>query len=228
MALGDIEQDEELFTVPRTAIISAQNSDLGVKLPSVLADLGPWLSLILVLIYERLQGSHSKWKPYLDILPQHFDSLIFWSQEELSDLQGSAVVQKIGKEDADAIFKDKIVPIVRSHPNLFDPAKMMEVLDTEMTTEAATVALAHTMGSTVMAYAFDIETDREDRIEDDEGFVSDEEEDALPKGMVPMADILNADADRNNVRYPPFFCLQLLDEQLLTTTRLDYFTISLP
>ncbi|KAI9700444.1 MAG: hypothetical protein M1836_002459 [Candelina mexicana] len=200
VALADLEQGEELFTIPRTAIISVQNSALSEKLRSVLEDLDPWLSLIVVLVYERLQGPDSKWKPYLDIHPQQFDSLMFWSQQELSELQGSAVVQKIGKEEADTIFKDKIVPIVISRPDLFDPAKIVELVKAEITVEAAIVALAHIMGSTVMAYAFDIEDDSEDQLEDDEGFVSDEEEDTLPKGMVPMADIMNADADRNNAR----------------------------
>jgi SET domain-containing protein 6 len=56
------------------------------------------------------------------------------------------------------------------------------------------------MGSTIMAYAFDLEkvTGEEDE-GDDEGFVSDDEGVTMPKGMVPLADMLNADADRNNV-----------------------------
>ncbi|KAI9796233.1 MAG: hypothetical protein M1835_004495 [Candelina submexicana] len=199
VALADLEKGEELFTIPRTAIISVQNSALSEKLRSVLEDLDPWLSLIVVLIYERLQGPDSKWKPYLDIHPQQFDSLMFWSQQELSELQGSAVVHKIGKEEADTTFRDKIVPIVISRPDLFDPANIAALDKAETTVEAAIVALAHIMGSTVMAYAFDIEDDSEDQVED-EGFVSDEEEDTLPKGMVPMADIVNADADRNNAR----------------------------
>ncbi|KAI9721445.1 MAG: hypothetical protein M1812_002207 [Candelaria pacifica] len=200
VALADIEQDEELFTIPRAFIITTQNSDLSKILPSVFEDLDPWLSLILVLIYEDLQGSNSKWKPYLDIFPRQFDGLIFWSQEELLELQGSAVVKKIGKKESDTVFNDKIVPIVRSHPDLFNPTKLRESVETATTVEAAIVALAHVMGSMIMAYAFDLEVDREDLVEDDEGFVSDEEDGALPKGMVPMADILNADADRNNAR----------------------------
>jgi N-lysine methyltransferase SETD6 len=64
----------------------------------------------------------------------------------------------------------------------------------------AIIALAHRMGSTIMAYAFDLEKVTGEEIEgDDEGFVSDDDDVTMPKGMVPLADMLNADADRNNV-----------------------------
>ena len=41
------------------------------------------------------------------------------------------------------------------------------------------------------------------KVADEDGYVSEDEDEALPKGMVPMADMLNADADRNNVGAPP-------------------------
>lgn len=60
------------------------------------------------------------------------------------------------------------------------------------------------MGSLILAYSFDIEKDEDNSSKSGEdGFVTDdddEDENLLTKGMVPMADMLNADADRNNVR----------------------------
>lgn len=52
-----------------------------------------------------------------------------------------------------------------------------------------------------MAYAFDIDVDNNDNADepDEDGFFTDDE-DEPNKGMIPMADMLNADADRNNVR----------------------------
>ena len=58
------------------------------------------------------------------------------------------------------------------------------------------------MGSTIMAYAFDLEKSSQSKNEED-GWEEDSEDGegaALPKGMVPMADMLNADADRNNAK----------------------------
>ncbi len=71
------------------------------------------------MIYEYLQGNDSYWKPYFDILPNTFDTLMYWSDEELLELQGCAVVHKIGKKAADERFQLVIVPIVQvSHLSL--------------------------------------------------------------------------------------------------------------
>jgi SET domain-containing protein 6 len=56
------------------------------------------------------------------------------------------------------------------------------------------------MGSLIMAYAFDVEPATPRKDVDEEGFAEEEEDEALPKGMIPLADMLNADADRNNAR----------------------------
>ena len=58
------------------------------------------------------------------------------------------------------------------------------------------------MGSIILAYSFDIESEDNDiESDEDDCFVIDdgEEDGMLKKGMVPLADMLNADADRNNV-----------------------------
>lgn len=65
------------------------------------------------MIYEHLQGPRSKWKPYFDVLPETFDTLMFWSNAELSELQGSAVLQKIGKIEADKTFRKEILPRIQ-------------------------------------------------------------------------------------------------------------------
>ena len=69
--------------------------------------------LILVMIYEYLHENNSYWKPYFNILPKTFDTLMYWTHEELLELQASAVVHKIGKETADKRFQNVIVPIVQ-------------------------------------------------------------------------------------------------------------------
>jgi len=64
-----------------------------------------------------------------------------------------------------------------------------------------------------MAYAFDIEPTNPRGDVDEEGFADEEDDDALPKGMVPLADMLNADADRNNARL--FYEAQYLEMKAL-------------
>jgi hypothetical protein len=38
---------------------------------------------------------------------------MYWTNDELAELQASAVVAKIGKQDADELFRDKLWPIVK-------------------------------------------------------------------------------------------------------------------
>ncbi|KAF2490492.1 SET domain-containing protein [Lophium mytilinum] len=194
VATSDIEEDELLFSIPRTSVLSVENSQLSKKAPSLFTELDPWLSLIVVMIYEYLQGSSSIWKPYFDILPAEFDTLMFWNEEELAELQASAVREKIGKTDADKTFEELLVPLIREHADTFFAGANMQLTDPDL------VTLAHRMGSTIMAYAFDIEPVETEKEADEDGYVSEDEDEALPKGMVPLADMLNADADWNNAR----------------------------
>jgi SET domain-containing protein 6 len=203
VARTNIPEGEELFSIPRSLILTVQNSQLKTLLPQDVEALGPWLSLMLVMIYEYLQGDQSKWSPYFRVLPTRFDTLMFWSLAELAELQASAIVDKIGKQGADESILDSIAPIVRANPNLFPPVNGLPSYEGDAGT-AALLELAHVMGSLIMAYAFDIEKADDDDDEPEgsnDGYMTDDEEEQLSKGMVPLADLLNADADRNNVSF---------------------------
>lgn len=144
------------------------------------------------MVLEHSLGAASKWKPYLDVLPEQFDTLMFWNQEELDNLRGSAVVDKIGKQSAEHDFRTILMPIIRQVP---DSYTVKHLNDDDL------IRLCHRMGSTIMAYAFDVEQPSNEQEESDGWEVaSDDEESVLPVGMIPMADMLNADADRNNAK----------------------------
>lgn len=185
----DIEEDEELFSIPRTSILTVENSDIPADLKSKVED--SWLSLILVMIYEYQKGPDSKWKAYFDVLPAEFDTLMYWDDEELESLKGSAVLEKIGKSAADQSFKDNFIPIIRDHASIFHASDL---------DDHDILRLCHRMGSTIMAYAFDLEDSSSSNTEADEWKEDSDGEYRLAKGMVPLADTLNADADRNNAK----------------------------
>ncbi|KAI9864542.1 MAG: hypothetical protein M1813_003031 [Trichoglossum hirsutum] len=211
-AVDDIAEDEVLFVIPRSAVLCSENSDLKSKMLSADSPSNkvqsvfesPWMELIIVMTYELLQGANSQWKPYFDILPAEFNSLMFWSKEELEELQASAVLGKIGRESTDIGFRESLVPVIKDFPELFRLPSHMRGSTTSLGSSLSDdeiIALAHRMGSTIMAYAFDLEkVAHEEPDGDDEGFVSDDEDVMVPKGMVPLADMLNADAHRNNAR----------------------------
>lgn len=195
MALQDLEADEELFSVDRKDILTAENTSLtahedGKRLLENIED--TWLQLIMAMIWEFLQGENSRWKPYFDILPSSFDTLMFWTEEELEHLQASAVRHKVGKTGANQTLSENIVAPILQHRDTLFSGLVSNLGESDLLT------LAHRMGSSIMAYAFDLEKDPSQQHHDEEGYVSDDEDELLPKGMVPMADMLNADADRNN------------------------------
>jgi SET domain-containing protein 6 len=189
VARENIAEDETLFSVPRSTILTTETSSIPKTISSELQD--PWLSLILTMLYEHQQAQSSAWAPYFDVLPTTFDTLMFWSETDLQALQGSAVLSKIGKATADATFEQYILPLVYQNVQAFKAQNL---------TNDALLALCHRMGSTIMSYAFDLEPanppsqGEEDWEEDsDNGLV-------MPKGMVPLADMLNANADLNNAK----------------------------
>ncbi|KAK1834902.1 ribosomal lysine N-methyltransferase [Podospora conica] len=200
VATADIEPDTVLFTIPRPAILCAATSPVATHLPSLFQDPDPdadedddpsaqdsWTRLILILLHEHSRGPSSPWKPYLDLLPTSFSTPMFWTPSELAALQTSPILPKIGRASADAMIRTKILPVLRAHPSLFPDLP---------SDEPALLHLAHTVGSAIMAYAFDLTPDTPAGDEED-GW----EEDLAPQttlGLVPLADLLNADADGFN------------------------------
>jgi N-lysine methyltransferase SETD6 len=129
----------------------------------------------------EMKDTNSHWSPYLAILPSKLDSLVFWSPSELAELQASAVINKIGKAEAEAIFHEEVEPLGFVNGD---------------------IGLFHQMASTIMAYAFDIprEDTRSDLdSESGEELIEDENQQMILT-MIPLADMLNADAELNNAR----------------------------
>ena len=179
-----------------------ETSDLSKRLPKVFEvafeeededtePLDPWESLILIMIYEHLQGDKSRWKPYLDILPTTFDTPMFWSEAELNQLEGTVLTQdKIGKKASDTKLRSRIIPVVSRNSSVFYPAGIPQLEEDEL------LSIAHQMGSTIMAYAFDLDNREDETEEEEDGWVVDTDAQTM-LGMVPMADILNANAEFN-------------------------------
>ncbi|KAH7406291.1 SET domain-containing protein RMS1 [Phaeosphaeria sp. MPI-PUGE-AT-0046c] len=202
IAIQEIPEDTTLFTIPRNAIINTETSELGQKIPGLFdttfdendedaEPLDSWGSLILVMLYEYLHGEASRWKPYFDVLPQTFDTPIFWTDAELKELQGTCLTpEKIGRQESDNMLRTRILPIVANNSSIFYPEGAAQMSEDDL------LALAHRIGSTIMAYAFDLDNGNEQSDDEEDGWVEDRDGKTM-LGMVPMADILNANADFN-------------------------------
>jgi SET domain-containing protein 6 len=152
------------------------------------------------MLYEYHNVPSSFWTPYFAVLPTEFNTLMFWTPDQIDELQASAVVGKIGREEADRAFTEELLPVIEEFADIFfsgDPQAKHRAREMR---SPENMELMHKMGSLIMAYAFDIEPTTPSKEVDEEGFAEEEEDAALPKGMVPLADMLNADADRCNAR----------------------------
>lgn len=200
IAMEDIEPNEQLFTIPRSILINVVNNSLIEKYPDIqdkLKSMDQWLSLIIILSYEFKFGN--KWKNYFNIIPDEFNQLIFWNNEELKDLEPSCILERIGTEN-NLNMHNQIIKII-------DDSNIVELegqLSIEEYNKIATI---------IMSYSFDVEVpkakkdaketaegdehrDKED--DEDEESEDEEEEEEYYKSMVPLADTLNANTHLNN------------------------------
>jgi len=189
-----IEQaDTLLFSIPRSILLTTSTSALPSLLPSEeWQELSGWTPLILSMMYERLRTS--TWTPYFDLLPEEgsFNSLMFWTEEELKELTGSTVLGKIGKEDADQAFVETVKPFIEKHEKVFGKV------------EDYSLELFHYMGSLVLSRSFHVDhkakEEQEGEDEDsDEEEEEEEREDVADVAAVPFADLLNAKSGCDNV-----------------------------
>jgi len=177
IATSNIEQDEILFTIPKTALLCPETCSIQRVLNNHSEELSSpsnWCQLITCLMYEYL-NTNSQWLPYLDFLPKK-DSLnhpMFWSENEKNIfLKGTGSIEKINSdiEHITDEFEKIAKPFIQKQQNLgvsgFDIEKM-------------NLDLYKHMAAVVMAYSF-----------------SDEAGDGAPK-MVPLADMLNHVSDNN-------------------------------
>jgi SET domain-containing protein 6 len=169
------------------------------------------------MLYEYLNGKASNWAAYFSVLPSEFDTLMYWTEDELAELQASAVVNKIGKESANEMFLEQLIPVIKEFASVFFSDDDRAPQRAEEMRDERNLTLMHRMGSLIMAYAFDVEPSVLQKDVDEEGYASEDEDEALPKGMVPLADMLNADADRNNARL--FYEVNSLDMKALKPIR---------
>lgn len=152
VALQDIPENHTIFTLPRSLTLSTQTS----ALPSAFGFEAwrkhklhkGWVGLILCMMWEEAQGNQGKWITYLASLPTQFDTPIFWSDEELRELQGTVVVDKIGRDEAERDYHEKLAPAIKTRPDLFSP----DQIDAWYTLHRY-----HITGSRILSRSFNVE-----------------------------------------------------------------------
>lgn len=181
IAVDDIEKDEVLFTVPRDSVLAVDNDQKFSTLVSGDDDFGIWLNLMA---YMMVVSNYSGWGPYYNMLPNDFNTPMFWTDKQIEMLQGSTLKEKIGKRDAEQQYYEAIKPFLDTNSKEFEST--YGAIDN-------TLDAFHRMGSIIMAYSFDVKQKGNSNANKDNDEDSDEEdENDHVKAMVPMADMLNA------------------------------------
>lgn len=90
IAKKNISRNEVVLEIPNRFWIN-QDAVVASEIGTVCSGLKPWVSVALFLIRERFRQD-SKWGVYLDILPELTDSTVFWSEEELAEVQGTQLL----------------------------------------------------------------------------------------------------------------------------------------
>ncbi|EPS37656.1 hypothetical protein H072_8656 [Dactylellina haptotyla CBS 200.50] len=188
-----IPESTTIISIPSSSILSTANSPFLQRAPAI-AEKAQWPALIMTIIWEASQPD-SKWRAYLDTLPKEFDTLMYWNADELKDLEGSAVVNKIGKEEAEMWYATDFSDFRDKHREVF------EGVDTSL--EAF-----HRVGSWVTAFSADLAKPVDEsnpRDEDDMEDDDDNEYDSLDsfKAMVPFSNLIPSDCDEANCEFSP-------------------------
>ena len=114
----DIPSNEQIVTLPLKVLITealGQQTEIGriVHESGVHLTVPNHCQVIIYMLTTRAEGN-SFFQPYYDILPENFDNFpIFWEDDLLNRLQGSALVQQIQERKANIRGDyDKICKVV--------------------------------------------------------------------------------------------------------------------
>ncbi|XP_058454720.1 actin-histidine N-methyltransferase [Malaya genurostris] len=100
-ATKDFQAGELFITVPKELIFSVTADN---KIPEIMKDIPVMmeqnlsnLMLALMLIVERFQ-SNSAWKPYLDVLPERYSTVLYFSPADMGELKGTSAFESALKQ----------------------------------------------------------------------------------------------------------------------------------
>lgn len=92
----DIEQNTLVIAVPKKLMMTIQNAKEGIMRELIEKDkiLGsmPNVTLAIFLLVEKFKEK-SFWKPYIDILPKKYTTVLYFTIEEFEELRGSPTLE---------------------------------------------------------------------------------------------------------------------------------------
>lgn len=116
-----VSQGEEVLSVPQELWMSVAAAHSSPDIGPFCRNLRPWVALALFLLSEKAKPS-SPWRPYIDILPHTLDSPLFWSDEELAQLEGTQLLGSIlgYQQHVESEYDKLLTEVILPNPQLFD------------------------------------------------------------------------------------------------------------
>lgn len=127
IALVDIKEGDAFIHVPYSAMLLGEDqrieSDLGAVFHHDYNKVKPFFystgepnlhrRVALSLLVEKRKGARSFFKPYIDILPQHFTRIQDYSDLELAEMEGSSVYKEVIEARARAQYEyEMLFPMI--------------------------------------------------------------------------------------------------------------------
>jgi histone-lysine N-methyltransferase SETD3 len=114
IAKNNIQKDEYILKLPLKCLITlemAKESQLGMKIINANLDLiSPKHCFLSLFLLQEKINSDSRWKNYLDVLPQTFENFpIFFTEEEKKKLLGSPFLKLIEDRQKDILHDYKLI-----------------------------------------------------------------------------------------------------------------------
>ena len=128
IATTDIKYPQPILSIPRKLLFnvhSAKESFLWSVFE--MHGLDNDTRLLLFLIYEKFRGERPSsvfsfnWNSFIKLLPDSYDTLFFWSESDLRELQGTKLLSSAmeQKQHLKHIFDSLFPKLILQHPDIF-------------------------------------------------------------------------------------------------------------
>lgn len=211
VATRPVAENERLFSIPRSMLLNLGTSALVPACEAAERALPPkpgnswsdvmvrgWCPLILMLMWEHWfastqeQDERLTWGPYFGIMPTLFTTPMFWSSDQLRELQGTDVQDKIGRMEAEVDYRECVLPYIQQYPDVFLGPDVADVQ--AGISKWYHVDLYHRMGSLILSRSFHVKRDL-NHAEGDEADISSAPAEVAVERAMPRNDAQDDQVD---------------------------------
>eukprot|EP00743_Colponemidia_sp_Colp-15_P009280 GILK01010140.1.p1 GENE.GILK01010140.1~~GILK01010140.1.p1 ORF type:complete len:858 (+),score=119.24 GILK01010140.1:37-2610(+) len=124
-ATEELSPEEPIVTLPKSLIITYQQALNHKPFSGIFESYtGPSEYVVMLMLIHGRENSACLWKPYLDLLPRVHSTTLFFSEAELSELEGTNLhLGTVGKrEQLVKDFDEYILPLVHQHKEILLPS----------------------------------------------------------------------------------------------------------